>query len=45
MVDMLRRNHDSMLEKYELYRVRNETLEKSYQEKDDLYHKIKSENE
>jgi hypothetical protein len=27
MVDLLRKNHDLMHEKYELYRARNETLE------------------
>lgn len=45
VVEMLRRNHDTMLEKYELYRIRNETLEKGYLEKENLYIKIKSENE
>ena len=34
-----------MLEKYELYRQRNEILEKSYLDKEHLYLKIKSENE
>jgi hypothetical protein len=32
--ELLRRNHDTMLEKYELYRQRNEVLEKSYLEKE-----------
>lgn len=34
-----------MLEKYELYRQRNEMLEKSYIEKEALYLKIKGESE
>lgn len=42
---MLKRNHDLMQEKYELYLLRNETLEKGYAEKEALYMKIKSENE
>lgn len=42
---MLKRNHDVMMEKYELYRQRNETLEKTTLEKEQLYLKIKSEND
>lgn len=45
VVELLRRNHDTMLEKYELYRQRNEVLEKSYLDKEHLYLKIKGENE
>ena len=45
MVDLLRRNHDTMHEKYELYRQRNQTLEKGMLDKEALYHKMKSENE
>ena len=45
MQDLQRRNYDMMLEKYELYRQRNETLEKDCSEKTTLYAKIKSENE
>lgn len=45
VVEMLRRNHDTMLEKYELYRQRNDTLEKGYLEKETLYLRIKGENE
>jgi hypothetical protein len=45
VVELLRRNHDTMLEKYELYRQRNEVLEKSYLEKEQLYMKIKGEND
>ena len=29
MVELLKRNHDVMMEKYEVFRVRNETLEKT----------------
>lgn len=45
VVELLRRNHDTMLEKYEVYRQRNEMLEKSQLEKEQLYVRIKSENE
>ena len=45
MVQLLRRNHDAMIEKYELYRARNETLEKGMLDKEQLYIKIRSENE
>ena len=45
MIELLRRNHDLMHEKYETYRQRNEVLEKHYLEKETLYFKIKSEND
>ena len=45
MVDLLQRNNDTMFEKYELYRQRNQTLEKGMLDKEALYIKIKSENE
>ena len=45
MVDLLRKNHDMMHEKYELYRARNDTLETAMREKEQLWIKTKSENE
>ena len=45
MVELLKRNHDVMMEKYELYRQRNEVLEKKALDKEALYLKIKSEND
>ena len=45
MVELLKRNHDVMMEKYETYRVRNEGLEKKALEKENLYIVIKSEND
>ncbi len=45
MVQLLKRNHDTMLEKYELYRQRNEVLEKNALDKEALYLKIKNEND
>ena len=45
MVELLKRNHDVMLEKYEIYRSRNELLEKQNLEKEGLYVQIKSEND
>lgn len=45
MVELLKRNHDTMLEKYELYRQRNEVLEKNALDKEALYLKIKNEND
>ena len=44
-VDLLKRNHDVMMEKYELYRQRNEQLERTTLEKESLYLKIKTEND
>ncbi len=41
----MKRNHDVMMEKYEVYRKRNETLEKQFFDKEALYIKIKSEND
>lgn len=43
MVDLLKRNHDVMMEKYELYRQRNETLEKAALDREQLHSKMKSE--
>ena len=45
MVELLKRNHDVMMEKYETYRVRNDGLEKKALEKENLYVLIKSEND
>ena len=45
MVELLKRNHDVMMEKYETYRVRNEALEKKALEKENLYIVIKGEND
>lgn len=45
MVELLKRNHDVMLEKYETYRVRNESLEKEALKKENLYVVIKEEND
>ena len=45
MVELLKRNHDVMMEKYETYRIRNEGLEKKALEKENLYVVIKSDNE
>ena len=45
MVELLKRNHDVMMEKYEPYRVRNEALEKKALEKENLYIVIKGEND
>lgn len=45
MVELLKRNHDVMMEKYEVYADRNKTLEKKTLEKEQLYISIKSENE
>lgn len=45
MVELLKRNHDVMMEKYETYRLRNDALEKKSLEKENLYVVIKSEND
>jgi len=45
MVELLKRNHDVMMEKYETYRLRNEALEKKALEKENLYVVIKAEND
>lgn len=44
-VEILKRNHDLMMEKYETYRLRNEGLEKKAMEKENLYVVIKAEND
>ena len=43
MVELLKRNHDVLMDKYELFRRRNETLEKSSAEKENLYNEMKIE--
>lgn len=45
MVELLKRNHDVMMEKYETYRIRNDALEKKALEKENLYVVIKAEND
>jgi len=45
MVELLKRNHDVMMEKYELFRQRNDILEKKAIEKEALYGKMKHEND
>jgi hypothetical protein len=45
MVELLKRNHDVMMEKYELFRQRNELLEKKAFDKESLYVQIKHEND
>jgi hypothetical protein len=41
MVQILKRNHDMLMEKYEIFRNRNESLEKLAVEKEALYNDIK----
>ena len=45
MVEVLRRNHDAMMLKYETYRQRNEELEAEIFEKKKIYSQIKSAND
>lgn len=45
MVELLKRNHDIVVEKYEIQRQRNESLEKTALEKERLYNEIKIEND
>ena len=45
MVELLKRNHDVMMEKYELFRQRNELLEKKSLDKETLYVQVKHEND
>ena len=45
MVELLKRNHDVMMEKYEVFRERNENLEKQASQKEKLYIEIKAEND
>jgi hypothetical protein len=45
MVELLKRNHDVMMEKYELFRQRNDILEKKALDKEALYGKMKHEND
>jgi hypothetical protein len=41
MVQILKRNHDLLMEKYEIFRNRNESLEKVAVEKEGLYNEMK----
>ena len=45
MVELLKRNHDVMMEKYEIYAERNKILEKKALEQEKLYVTMKAENE
>ena len=45
MVELLKRNHDVMMEKYEIYAERNKILEKKALEQEKLYVTIKAESE
>lgn len=45
MVEMLKRNHDIVVEKYEMQRQRVEGLEKTAHDKERLYNEIKGEND
>lgn len=45
LVELMKRNHDVVVEKYEVQRQRNEGLEKVAAEKEKLYQEIKSEND
>lgn len=45
LVELLKRNHDIVLEKYEMQKSRNDGLEKTAIEKERLYNEIKIEND
>lgn len=45
LVELLKRNHDIVVEKYEMQRQRNEGLEKAAADKERLYLEIKQEND
>jgi hypothetical protein len=45
MVELLKRNHDVMLEKYEIFRQRNEHLETQNLEREKLYTACRNEND
>jgi len=45
LVELMKRNHDIVVEKYEVQRQRNESLEKVAIEKEKLYNEIKIEND
>jgi hypothetical protein len=45
LVELMKRNHDIVVEKYEVQRQRNESLEKLAIEKEKLYNEIKIEND
>lgn len=44
-MDLMKRNHDIVVEKYEVQRQRNESLEKLAIEKERLYNEMKIEND
>lgn len=43
MVNLLKRNHDILMEKYAIFKARNESLEKVGVEKDSIYNDLKIE--
>ena len=45
LMELMKRNHDIVVEKYEVQRQRNESLEKLAIEKERLYNEIKIEND
>jgi hypothetical protein len=45
LVELMKRNHDIVVEKYEVQRQRNDSLEKLAIEKEKLYNEIKIEND
>lgn len=45
MIELLKRNHDVLIEKHELIKKRNEQLEKTALEKERLYVDIKQDND
>ena len=45
MVQLLKRNHDTLLEKYELFRQKNDSLEKLAIEKESMFNEMKIEND
>ncbi len=45
LVELLKRNHDIVLEKFEMQRQRNEGLERAAAEKERLYNEIKIDND
>lgn len=45
MVELLKRNHDVLMDKHELVKKRNEQLEKTAHEKETLYNNIKADHD
>jgi hypothetical protein len=43
MVNLLKRNHDILMEKYEIFKARNASLEKVAVEKDSIYNDLRIE--